>query len=278
MTYHTRIHRHVDSPGAMTRAVADDMIAIFGPGVRPAAVPPSTWRQTSVRSGRRRALIVAAAGSVLAATVATGIFAGMNAAGDPAVARTSVGVDRSPAPTRRAAVALEPPTSIAAVTTVSPAPVPSLTPAPGTASTAVPQAAPVALASLTRPPAALPPAISPPPPPAPAVVRQPPPAPVARPVAPAAAAPRRNPCDVSGEACFAARIDTAEQRLTDAYEEAGLLGVRPRLLRDYRREWERARSEAAEQPQYALRLYAMITADLHTLAEDAETGGRDTRR
>jgi hypothetical protein len=81
-----------------------------------------------------------------------------------------------------------------------------------------------------------------------------------------------------GEACFTSRIGLAEQRVADAYDQAAASGVRPRVLRDYRREWERARGEAAKRPPYALRLYAMITSDLHMLTEDAELRGIEPRR
>lgn len=85
------------------------------------------------------------------------------------------------------------------------------------------------------------------------------------------AADRRTRCDNDNDsdACIALRLALAERRVANAYAQAIASGVRPRVLRDYERETNRARRVSGDEPAYALHLYSMITSDLDNLAEDA---------
>jgi hypothetical protein len=78
--------------------------------------------------------------------------------------------------------------------------------------------------------------------------------------------PRTTICD---DACVADRLDGADRSLAEVFEQAELAGVKRRLLRGYEREWDRARVEADDRPDEAMRLFGMITSDLRTLAREA---------
>ena len=254
-----------DDVSSTTRAVADDMAAIFGSEVRAPDHTPSGRRVASGRPYRRRPLIVAVAAGALAATVAAGVFAGRSAIGDPAVpsaARISFRPRRPAKPPELAPV----PSATATATTPSPSldTVAKATPAFARQTAPEPVIAPSATKLLAVPRAASPPSVEFP------VRQRPSLAAVVGPAPPSAAIPRRTGCDEDTGECFASRFETAEQRLDDAYERADAAGVRPGILRGYQREWDRARDEAAEQPRSALHLYAMITSDLYNLADDAE--------
>ena len=69
--------------------------------------------------------------------------------------------------------------------------------------------------------------------------------------------------------CTNVRLYAADGDVARAYAEATSSGVRMRDLRDYRSEWNRARNIAADRPREALRIYDMVAADLHRLADDA---------
>jgi hypothetical protein len=79
---------------------------------------------------------------------------------------------------------------------------------------------------------------------------------------------RRVTCEERGD-CPDTALLAADRQVASAYDDAIGAGVRNRDLRDYRAEWIRARSRSAGDPQGALRIYGMVAADLHTLAQDA---------
>lgn len=248
-------------------AVANDMAAIFGDGVRSSASP----RRASPirRSGNRRGLIVAMIAGTLATTVAVGVVGGNRAidvpAAPPIVSRPG---DREPRATVRPALNRQP--KVAASPAVEPIPAPAAVVAAAPDLPAEKAGAAKVSSSSAR---------------AEAIVV------TSLPAATAAAIPSRSPaaveeraarepainqhatCNDNSDACLSRRIDTAERQLAMAYEEAVAVGVRSRVLRDYRSEWVRARDAAIERPAYALRLYGMITADLNTFADDAAARG-----
>lgn len=87
-----------------------------------------------------------------------------------------------------------------------------------------------------------------------------------------AAGPRT---DCYGDAdCTNVRLYAADGDVARAYADATSSGVRVRDLRGYRSEWIRARNVAADRPREALRIYAMVAADLRMLADDAAADDR----
>ena len=242
----------IDSPSpfayraAVSRGVGDDMAAIFGAERRAAIATPAI---SSRRPRRSRLVMGVLVAGGLTAVVGAGLLAGGSVVGLPASAAPD-----SRAPTVRRAAAPPPtfavagplaPVSASVPAAVNPPPTP-FQPAPGAAVPAVRPVAPVATATvIARPP--LEQRATPGPPPA--------------------------DCDSDGS-CIDGQLEAAERDIADAYAEATNAGVRARILRGYRNEWLRARDQADGRPREALRLYAMMTADLHNLSEDAVAAGR----
>jgi hypothetical protein len=253
------------------RDVAEDMAALFGPGVRPASATPP--RPLPVRSRRRgRALALGAAG--LAAAVTAGVLAGTSAVGPVLpphgatapvrVAARAVPTPAAPAPMRSIAA---PATALAAASEPAPTvadPVRATESAPtgyAAAPLAVrPSAAPVPPRYTAPPRSAAPTRF--------AAAPRVPSAPTARRVA------LRGERCLDDPYCTAERLYDADGVVAGAYAEATEAGVSPRLLRDYRGEWLRARRVGRDRPREALRVYGMIAADLHMLATDP---GEDSR-
>lgn len=74
--------------------------------------------------------------------------------------------------------------------------------------------------------------------------------------------------------CTNVRLYAADGDVARAYAQATASGVRVRDLRDYRSEWIRARTVAADRPREALRIYDMVAADLRALTDDAVADDR----
>ncbi|MBW6527524.1 hypothetical protein KZ813_11800 [Sphingomonas sp. RHCKR7] len=260
------------------RDVAEEMAALFGPGVRPASAAPP--RPLPARSGRRRSLALGAAG--LAVAVTAGVLAGTSAVGP--VARSPA----APVPTRAATRAAAP----SAVPNATPGPAPLALPptvladspeaVPPVAEMARPaERAPIDPAAPLRARATLAPVAprytAPPRPTAAeryAAAPRVPSAPAARPVAVRAASGNGERC-LDDPYCAGERLYDADGEVAAAYAEATQAGVSARLLRDYRGEWLRARRVGRSRPREALRVYGMVAADLRMLATDPE--GEDTR-
>ncbi|TCP31822.1 hypothetical protein [Sphingomonas sp. BK235] len=232
--------------------VADDLAAIFGPGRREA--PPASGRAAA--PPRRRGVALAALGTLgVAGAVVAGVLAGTQA------------IDPAAVPAPRARVAAARPAAVAPARVVVP---PALAPAPQLAAATPPAEADPAAPRKQEPSA---------PPSATRVAALAPPragsgAPLrvetsARPRAVRAALPRRVRCG-DDAACLGERLYAADGAVAGAYAEASDAGVRARLLRAYRGEWLRARDIAADEPREALRVYAMIAADLRMLAEESD--------
>jgi hypothetical protein len=237
--------------------------------------------EPEVLSRSRRWARLAAVG-LLSVTAATGVITGKSVTATPA-ARPEPARAQVSSPARLAAAPTVPLTvEPAAVGPVAIAPA-EITPAeiapaetvsaeiasPVAGTRQVQVTAPVRPQPASGPrvasPAYAPAAASAPPPPTPVAYRDPP-APVAAP------APTRIvvDCDRDPDACFAARIEWADRRTGEAFETAAAAGVRPRLLREYRSEWNRARGQANDRPADALRILAMITHDLRQLTHRAD--------
>ena len=258
-----------DNAGATTQPVADDMSAIFGSNNRAVTVLPAAKRPANARSAMPNRLILAVSAGTLSATVAAGIYAGKNVIVTPVETSGPRVNGRVLHPFERRELGTPPATADATIA----APVPLQQPAPVTVATPIREASPFSGAPVsTTGPSSLPrtpvpsPVVSP-------VAHGPSSAIVLPPAASVTASIQRFNCDDDGDPCLAPRAEVAEQRVADAYEQAVRAGVRPRDLRGYRGEWDRARGVAVEQPRYALRLYAMITSDLLNLADEA--GARD---
>ena len=252
--------------GATARAVADDMAAIFGSVGRASADTPVAKRPASARSIKSNRAILAISAGTLAATIAAGLYAGKSVIANPLATPASRVEDRAPQAVGRRTLGASPVVADAVVVAPAPSPAVALVPAPVSPRETSPL--PVAPASPAEPPPlprapAFSPAANP-------MVRHASPATVVPPASSSPAASHPLGCDDDGDACLDSRIDVAERRVADAYEQAVKAGVRPRDLSGYRGEWNRARREATERPRYALRLYAMITSDLLNLADYAE--------
>jgi hypothetical protein len=230
---------HPDDKARITHEVAGDMAAIFGPGTRTTVGEPLPGNSAGTRSRRPRRLIVAAIGSALTVTVAGAMMVSIDGATLPAATTTPAAK-----PVMRPAESRE----------VS-APVLRSSSAPKIAFSDAATSTHTSDQALRRPVIAA----------------------VDRRVLPKPALSRRTVCDETDDACLASRIEQAEQRLSAAYAQAEAAGVRRRFLRSYLRDWDRARDEAVDQPQDALQLYAVITADLYNLVAD-EADIEDYRR
>lgn len=261
-----------ENAGPITRTVAADMSAIFGSSERVTGSTRSTGRSASTRSIMPRRVILAISAGTLAATIAAGIYAGNSVIVAPAVTpptRVGYRVPRVVAEGRELGSL-----PVAARTSVAGPVPPPLVPVGAPISVSEPSQETIAPVTAVEPPP-LPRAVSPAVVP---VVRRPSPTTALSSAASMPATARRSGCDDDSEECLGPRIDIAEQRVARAFEQAERAGVRRRDLRGYRGEWDRARREVAEQPRYALRLYAMITSDLYTLADDAEARDGETTR
>lgn len=249
----------------MARAVAQDMESIFGAQLRPMA-PVVPRPEPEVLSRSRNWARLAAVG-LLSVTAVAGVLAGKSVTASPAARSVSTAPARAPS--------IPPAASVAAPAVAQPAAIPASEPRPQVAAemaapamdtTRIIVAAPAQPAPAPRPRyVAAPdgePAVAPgPPAPAPVTYREPP-----------APAPTRIvvDCDRDPQACFAARLEWADRRTGEAFEDAAAAGVRPKTLREYRSEWNRARGEADSRPGEALRILAMITHDLKQLTNDAD--------
>ena len=255
----------------MARMVAQDMEMIFGALPRQ-AVPVVPRPEPEVRSRSRNWARLAAMG-LLSVTAAAGVITGNSVTATPAAPPSASEPTIASLATRPPVTAAAPALASSSVPAAT-APgerTPTITPASaGGARTFV--AAPLQPQTQTqtqtrqayRPPVttqqAAEPSVAPAPPaPAPAAYREP--------QAPAAAAPTRIvvDCDRDPQACFAARLEWADRRTGEAFETAAAAGVRPKTLREYRSEWNRARGKADDRPGDALRIMAMITHDLKQL-------------
>lgn len=243
---HTSLQR--DGAAAEMHAVAADMTAIFG-----AASTFTGDRAAPLRAtmrARTRRPITAIAAVLIAAAVAAGLLAGRTVPTAPSTpaARPHAAARPQPAPSsgqRFDSYALDvfPP---AATADVQPPVAASL---------------PVREATASRPPVtAEPPVFRPE-----ATVIQAPQQ--TEPAAEAPAAVTRGGCDGAG--CWTEQVEAADDRLGEAFDEAEQAGVRGRTLRQYQREWDRARRRSLDRPDDALRLYAMITSDIRMLTENA---------
>jgi hypothetical protein len=239
---------------AEARAVASDMTAIFG-----ATAPAAAVSTPPARSRSRKPLAhIALAG--VAVAVAAGMYLGRSTPTAPAIppsARVQPAPKAEPQQVEEVGVyAVE-----ALPPAVAGAPAPEV---PTTAPRASTAGARNVEPDSTPPPVAPPPAVEAPPP-----IPRPEVAPVPVPDPPAAS--RSDAC--ADDACLFDRVQAADRRLNNAFAQADAAGVRGRTLRLYEREWKRAYALAADRPQEALRLYAMITADIRNLTLEAEQGG-----
>ncbi|MBB3694271.1 hypothetical protein [Sphingomonas sp. BK580] len=250
------------------RDVAEDMAALFGPGVRPApATPP---RPLPVRSGhRRRTLALGVAGVAVAVTA--GVLAGTSAVGPAATPPAVTAPARAAAPRERPTVA--PSVTPVTLPPADAAPARDVADAAGPAAAPIEHAAPavardgVAVARAPEVPRFAAPRAA-----GPARFAA---APRVPSVPPARAVSARGERCLDDPYCAGARLYDADGEVAAAYADASDAGVSARLLRDYRGEWLRARRVGRERPREALRVYGMIAADLRLLATDS--GGEDPR-
>ncbi|MEH3038168.1 MAG: hypothetical protein PGN23_17000 [Sphingomonas adhaesiva] len=255
-------HRAAPAPAARP-AAAQEMAAIFGEGPRIATPRATAPPPPPARPGRRAGMAALFVGA-LGVAVAGGVMLGRDAVGPaatspPAPTRAARSAPLSAplraAPPRAAALA---PTAVAPVS-LPPVAAPDVpddtrgeTPAPAVV---VPRAAPPAFAAAVPVPEAAPA-------PAPAPATYAPPVRAAR-------------MRCFGEVdCLNVRVYETDGEVARAYRAATRAGVPPRMLREYRDEWLRARDLAERRPREALRLYGMIAADLFDLAEDAAADER----
>lgn len=266
---HPAQHRpNGDDVGTIMRSVSEDLVAIFGPGIRALEHMPGVRRSARVRSGRRRQALAAIAAGVLATAVVAGMFAGRSATEAFTTARAPRVGDQTSRP-------MKSPSSATAISKF-----PAQTPIASLVAVPIPVAQTALISATSRAANMSSAVLSPPAPSSVTTVVSKPSRSVSRETAigvPVIA--QQSSYDDEADGGFASRVDLAEQRLADAYDRALAVGVRPNILRGYRREWDRARREAAEQPQASLRLYAMITSDFYNLVDDAEASdGRSWRR
>lgn len=269
----------LNGSGGTTPTVNDDMAAIFGSGVRAGDRGTVIASKTPDRSRWSRRFIVSASGAALVAVAAVGILAGRDAVGTVATASTASASYKAPqiAKSKSPWADVETPSPVnngapplqQLAPTLDAPPVFEQSDRPsavrqGEGEAAALHRAPVSSMEQHSDNVASTRTSDHPGPTATTI------ADVATPAPPAA--DRRTACDNDNDsdACIALRLGVAERRVTNAYAQAIASGVRPRVLRDYERETNRARRVSGDDPGYALHLYSMITSDLNSLAEDAE--------
>ncbi|MHA6723936.1 hypothetical protein [Sphingomonas sp. RS2018] len=249
----TDSHQPTGHAVAADRAVVEDMLAIFGPGTRGTTAIAVADTSTEAAPGHSRAKILAVVSVMLTATIAAGTFLGADVIGIQAPLAASDSHSRSQPPVRSQPGS----TAVAAATD-------SIMESPAQPERSAPLAErpePVRARAQTIQQADRRPApVSQPIP----RVDIPPPVIVAR-----VEAPEMVRHEIVEPDPFPP-VQIAERRAAHAYEVAATVGVRPRLLRDYRLELERARGEAIARPGYAERIFGMIAADLSQLADEAE--------
>ncbi|MFD1787006.1 hypothetical protein ACFSC3_05415 [Sphingomonas floccifaciens] len=261
--------RSACASSAVNRAVRDDMVAIFGSDVRLSTKPMPT--PISAHSAlvpvqlpsRPRGRGYAVASTMFATAIAAGLYLGSNVVGASApvaaIEHPSLPmVTTRPVPASAPAEVVTPdPVAVETPITVEEAPTVIAAPAaaPATASAAKEDSVrPRVTPSVVR---AQRPAVV-----TSATVRRP-----AATVVNAAPAPAR---EAAVETSATPPLIEAERRVADALRSAEQAGVRPGLLRDYRREFTLARADVFQQPDRAGRVYAMISADLTRLTSEAE--------
>ena len=238
---------------AVTRGVLDDITVIFGSA---AAKAHPCQGSGSIASRVRKPLFTV---GIIAATVGTGVFVGNN--GQPVANQIPIAsVQKSLVSVTRPPIVPVPMTSEAAVSSAPPLPVSGAEIATKPLIRTIPVLAkPFDAQKPSKQPAASKRVRD---------VRLETPQPIVdQPVT--LVAPRATvDCVERSGRCYGARIAAAEQTLAAAYQRALSAGVRPKTLREYRPETERARRSAITDPEQALQLYGLITSDFEALARE----------